>query len=528
MRNTFRMLFVASALAVPALLVGSVAAQDARGVLQAMDKATGASKVNSIQYTGTGWIANVGQNFSTVDDWPRVELKSYTMTIDYQNKTAREEQVRIQGKMPPRGGGAGFPIQGEQRQTNFVHGPAAAWNLNAQGQPQPQDDQAEIRQFMIWVSPHGFIKAAMEDRNAQLSTRHFVKTGQTFRVIGFTTMGKYRATAEVNEENLPERIVTWIPNPVMGDMQVEIRYENWRDVGNGVKFPGLIHVHQGDHPFVRGMNFMNLEVGNVQVNPANATFALPDNIRNAEVPRVNVTSQMLAPGVWLLAGGSHNSVALEFRDFIALVEAPQNDARTNAVIAEAKRVIPNKPIRYVLNTHHHWDHSGGIRAAAAEGATIVTHASNDDFYEEVVLAPQSRTLAPDRLSQFPFATTGPGPRLLETFEERYALSDGTQTAVMYHIEGLPHAGDMAVVYLPGPKLLISADLGPPAPNTPAANVSPNSVALYNNIRRLRLDVTQHVPIHGQPSSHAQFEQIVGPVAAARAQQGGGAAGGGGQ
>jgi hypothetical protein len=117
---------------------------------------------------------------------------------------------------------------------------------------------------------------------------------------------------------------------------------------------------------------------------------------------------------------------------------------------------------------------------------------------------------------------------LQTFEERYALSDGTQTAIMYHVEGLAHAGDMAVVYLPGPKLLISADLGPPAANTPAANVSPNSVVLYNNIRRLNLDVTTHVPIHGQPSSHAQFEQIVGPVAAARAQQGGAAGGGGGQ
>jgi glyoxylase-like metal-dependent hydrolase (beta-lactamase superfamily II) len=517
-------LFAIPALVVPALLFGTVAAQDARGVLQAMDKATGASQVNAITYSGTGWIANVGQNFSTVDDWPRVDLKSYTMTIDYTTKAAREEQIRVQGKNPPRGGGAGFPINGEQKQTTFVNGPAA-WNLNAQGQPQAQDDQAETRQFLIWVSPHGFIKAAMQDPNVQLSSRHFVKTGDTYRVIGFA-MGKYRATAEVNQENLPERIVTWVPNPVMGDMQVEIRYENWRDVGNGVKFPGLIHVHQGDHPFVRGMNFMNLNVANVVVNPPGATPALPDSVRNAEVPRVNVTSQMLAPGVWLLAGGSHNSVALEFRDFIALVEAPQNDARTNAVIAEAKRVIPNKPIRYLLNTHHHWDHSGGIRAAAAEGATIVTHASNDDFYEEVVLAPQPRTLSPDRLSTFPFATTGPGPQPLQTFEERYALSDGTQTAIMYHIEGLAHAGDMAVVYLPGPKLLISADLGPPAPNTPAANVSPNSVVLYNNIRRLRLDVTTHVPIHGQPSSHAQFEQIVGPVAAS-AQQGG-AAGGGGQ
>jgi len=519
-----KMTFAAAALIVPALLVGAVAAQDARGVLQAMDKATGASKVNAITYTGTGWIANVGQNFSTVDDWPRVDLKTYSMTIDYTTKASREEMVRVQGKNAAKGGGAGFPINGEQKQSNFMNGPAA-WNLNAQGQPQPQDDQTEIRQFMMWVSPHGFIKAAMADPNVQLSSRHFVKTGDTYRVIGFTTMGKYRATAEVNAQNLPERIVTWIPSPVMGDMQVEIRYENWRDVGNGVMFPGLIHMHQGDHPFVRGMNFMNLNVANVTVNPPNATPALPDSVRNADFQPPRVASTQISPGVWLLAGGSHNSVAIEFRDYIALVEAPLNDARTNAVITEAKRVIPNKPIRYLLNTHHHWDHSGGIRAAAAEGATIITHASNDDFYEEVVLAPQPRTLSPDRLSQFPFATTGPGPRKLETFEERYALSDGTQTAVMYHIEGLPHAGDMAVVYLPGPKLLISADLGPPAPNTPAANVSPNAVALYNNIRRLRLDVTTHVPIHGQPSPHTQFEQIVGPVAAAAPAAG---AGGGGE
>jgi len=346
-------------------------------------------------------------------------------------------------------------------------------------------------------------------------------------VIGFTTMGKYRATAEINEENLPERIVTWIPNPVMGDMQVEIRYENWRDVGNGVKFPGLIHMHQGDHPFVRGMNYMNLNVSEVKVNPADSTFALPDRIRNADFQPVRVTSQQLAPGVWFLGGGSHNSVAVEFKDFIALVEAPLNDERTNAVIAEAKRLIPNKPIRYLVNTHHHWDHSGGIRAAAAEGATIVTNEANREFFEKVVLAPQPRTLSPDRLSQFPFATTGPGPLKLETYAERHAISDGTQTLVSYHVEGLNHAGDMAVVYLPGPKILINGDLwGPPAQGAaPPANISPNAVALFNNIKRLKLDVTTHVPIHGNPGPNADFERIVGPVAAARP-QGGAPAGGG--
>src|SRR4030095_8019518 len=103
MRHRLAMLLI-PALVVPALLFGGAAAQDARAVLQAADKATGASKVNSIQYSGTGWIAVLGQHFSTPDDWPRVDLKTYTATIDYENKTASEDYVRVQGKNPPRGG----------------------------------------------------------------------------------------------------------------------------------------------------------------------------------------------------------------------------------------------------------------------------------------------------------------------------------------------------------------------------------------------------------------------------------------
>jgi len=495
-----------------ALMAGSASAQDAKSLLEAADRALGASAVNSVQYNATGWIRFLGQNFTADQDWNRVDLQTYTQTIDYRSRSAKEEYVRVQGNNPRIGGGAGFPIQGAPRTTNFVSGDSA-WTLNAQGQPQAQVDQAEARQFMLWVSPHGFIKAARQDPNVSVSDRHFVRTGRTMKVIGFTTMGKYRATGEFNDQNLLERVVTWIPSPVMGDMQVEIRYTDYRDVGNGAKFPFHVHMHQGDHPFLGGRNLMDLTITNASVNVANAAQTVPDAVRTATAPAVNVTTTQLAPGVWLLAGGSHNSVAVEFRDYITVIEGPLDDNRSNAVIAAAKKVIPNKPIRYLVNTHHHWDHSGGIRAFAAEGATIVTQESNKDFYERVVLAPQPRSLSPDRLAKFPFATTGPGPQKLETYAERHAISDGTQTVISYQVEGLNHAGDMGIIYLPALKILVSADMGPPAVGTPPANVSANSVALYNNIRRLKLDVVQHVPIHGNPSSHADFERTVGPAAA---------------
>src|SRR2546428_8232247 len=511
MRNVLVTLVAVSALMLgPAL--GPAAAQNARALLQAADNAVGASKVNSIQYTGTGRISYLGQNFTTADDLPRVDLKNYSQTIDYGSKSAREEMVRVQGNNPPRGGGAGFPITGEQRSTTLVTG-HYAWTLNSQGQPQAQNDQAEVRQFMIWVTPHGFIKAAMADPNATITDREFIGAGRTLRVVGFTTMGKYRATGGVNAQNMLERGVTRIPTPVMGDMQVEIRYTDWKDIGNGIKAPSHIHMHQGDHPLVRGMNFMDVQASDVKANVESASLTVPDAVRTAAAPRVNIQTTKLADGVWLIAGGSHNSVAVEFKDFAAIIEAPLDDARTNAVIAETKRLIPGKQIRYVVNTHHHWDHLGGIRTAYAQGATVVTNELNKNFYERVVLVPQARTLSPDRLAQFPFATTGPGPGKLETYRERHAISDGDQSIISYHVDGFNHAGDMAIVYLPKSKILINADMGPPAPGTPVANVSPNSVSLYNNIKRLKLDVSQHVPIHGNPSSNADFESTVGPAAA---------------
>src|SRR5207247_11419001 len=132
MKKVLVTLVVISALML-GLAVAPAAGQNAKAVLQAADSAVGASKVNSIQFTGTGRISYLGQNFTTADDWPRVDLKSWSQSIDYGSKSAKEEMVRVQGNNPPRGGGAGFPITGEQRATTFVTG-NYAWNLNAQGQ----------------------------------------------------------------------------------------------------------------------------------------------------------------------------------------------------------------------------------------------------------------------------------------------------------------------------------------------------------------------------------------------------------
>lgn len=492
-----------------AAMIGTAVAQDAKTVLQAADRAMGASGVNSIQYAGTGWMTTVGQSYAADSDWPRADLKSYSNLIDYPSRSGKEEYVRVQGNNPPLGGGF-QPLIGDVRSLNLVAG-NFAWTLNAQGQPNAQSAAAEQRQFTLWTSPHGFIKAAEQAADVAVADQLDARTGQARKTLRFT-MGKYRLIGEFDEGNLLTRLVTWIPSPMMGDMQVEFRYSDYRDIGGGVKFPFRIHANQGDHPLIGARNWLDLAVSEAKANVPGAAQAVPANVRGAAAPPpAQANSRALGNGVWLIGGAGANSIAVEFRDFITVVEAPDSETRSNAVIAEVKRIIPGKPIRYLVNTHHHWDHTGGIRTFAAEGATIVTHDSNRNFYEKVVLAPQPRTLGPDRLSLAPLAAAK-----LETFADNYAISDGTQTMMIYHVAGLDHALDMGIVYIPSAKILISADMGPPAPGTPASAIDASAVALYNLSKRLKLDVVQHLPIHGAPSTQADFKRTVGPVAAARA------------
>jgi glyoxylase-like metal-dependent hydrolase (beta-lactamase superfamily II) len=492
-------------LSLAGLLSASAAAQDVRSVLQAAAAAMGVANVTSIQYTGTGWQGMVGQNFSPDVDWPRVDLKAYTRTIDFTTMSSREEYTRAQGNNPARGGGAGFPFLADQRVVNLSSG-NYAWTLNAQGQPVPQPTEAELRQVEILTTPWGFIKGAMAPgANPTLVTRN--EYGGRVKVVSFMALGKYRINGTINPENLVQRVQTWIPNPVVGDLYYENVYSNYRDM-NGVKVPRF-HQHQdyddgGNEPNVSGGDHgFGLEtVSELRVNVPNAALAVPDAVRTAKAPPVRVESQKLGDGLWLMAGGSHNSVAVEFRDYVTVIEAPLNEERSIAVIGEVNRLIPNKPIKYVVNTHHHWDHLGGIRTYVHEGATIITHAGNRAYYQEVLRA-RPWLLQPDRYSLNPPEEWSEG-YIFETAREKYILGDDTRSLELHSITGLAHAAGMLIAYFPKEKIVVQADLYNPA--APAPNASNRTFS--QNLQRLKLDVTTIVGIHGNPAPMTQFTQFV--------------------
>jgi glyoxylase-like metal-dependent hydrolase (beta-lactamase superfamily II) len=514
-------------LGISALMVGPATAQQgqpnpnqaaAKALLQAADKAIGASRVKSWTSTGTGRRGYPGQQFAR-GDLPQTDLKSFTYTVDYPSRSAKWEYVRVQGNNPPIGGGAGFPVRGEQKFTEVVNG-NFAWNVNPQGQPAPINPRdAANRQLRVWLNPAAFIQAALAAPNAAATDRYYARQNRTVKVVGFSIKVCDRlqpqctrqVTGEFNDQNLLERTITWFADPVMGDEMVEFRWSDYRDVGGGVKLPFHVHAHIGDHPLIPGgHNFLDFQASEIKVNLADAAQPVPDAVRSAPpVTTDRVVATTLAAGVVLMGGGSHNSIAVEFKDYVVMIEAPLDQERSLAVISETKKTFPNKPIRYVVNTHNHFDHLGGVRTYVAEGATIITDERNKNFYERVVLAPQQRTLLPDRLSQRPFAPTGPGMLEVQGFTDNYTISDGNQIIEVYHVERFNHSDNMAIVYLPKAKIVINADMyGPPAAGGTLPNVNANAVVLYRNIMRLKLDVAQHVPIHGNPGPQADFARIV--------------------
>jgi len=191
--------------------------------------------------------------------------------------------------------------------------------------------------------------------------------------------------------------------------------------------------------------------------------------------------------------GGYRSVAVEMKDHIVLIEAPQSEMTTSNIIEEVKKAIPNKPIKYVVNTHTHADHSGGLRAAVAEGAIVITHESNKQLYENWFSNPRT-LLMPDKLSQ------SDKKAKFEYMDEKKVLQDKMNTIELYHLDRVAHAEDMIIAYLPNIKTVVEAD----AFNAPAANAAPpqtvNGLEMLfaSELDRLKIDYTTIIPVH-QPN-----------------------------
>jgi glyoxylase-like metal-dependent hydrolase (beta-lactamase superfamily II) len=450
------------------LFASLAAAQDAKTVIAAASKAMGADTLNTIEFSGSGADFAIGQAYSGSSPWPKFIDKTYTRQIDFRVPSSKLDRIRMQGENPPRGGGQ-QPVRGEQPQNQTI-----VVNANTPW----------VQQLEIWMMPQGFLRAAAAG-NATVKPQ--TAGGKKYTVVSFTGQNKAAVNGYINDQNMVERVETWIDNPVLGDMQFESVYSDYKDFG-GVKFPMHIVQRQGGFPI------LDLTVSGVKPNApvtiqAQGRAGGAPAAAAAAAPTPGAPSEKVADGVYLILGG-YASLAVDFKDYIVIIEGATNDERANAVMAEAKRLIPNKPIRYVVNTHQHFDHSGGLRAFVAEGATVITHEAHKAYYEKIWGNPH--TLNPDRLALSPRKAT------IETMTEKKVLTDGNHVIELHHLQGSGHNQGLLVAYLPKEKVLVEADaFNPPADKNAAVVLpaSPYNLNLADSIKRLKLNVERIIPIH---------------------------------
>src|SRR5262249_45683415 len=273
------------------------------------------------------------------------------------------------------------------------------------------------------------------------------------RTISFK-IGETKVTAALGPTNLITSVKTVGDAAVLGDTVTETTFANYEEY-RGVKFPMHIVQKQGGFPI------LDLTVSAVRPQ-SNVGVDIPSSVQSAGAPAagaaVSVDTQKVADGVYYLTGGSHHSVAVEFKDYVVVIEAPQTDERAVAVFEAVKKTIPGKPIKFVVNSHNHFDHLGGVRAAMAEGYTVVTHVSNVAYHHRVAAMPH--TIGAGRL-----AKAGKKP-VVEAVADKRVFTDDTNTLELYRLS-TDHCDSMLVAYLPKAKVLVEADMwNPPAANAP--------------------------------------------------------------
>jgi len=334
----------------------------------------------------------------------------------------------------------------------------------------------------IWVTPWGFLRGAAA--NAATARSRKIE-GVTYNVVTWSPAQKapsgqpYRVIGYINPQQFIDRVETWIEHPVFGDMHVETFYSDYAAFGGGLIAPTRIRQSRV------GMETYVALIREARANPSDLatlmTPATPPPV--APPPAGPAASEKLADGVYRITGG-YVSLAVEFKDHVVVLEGGESEARGLAVIAETKRLIPNKRIKYIVNTHPHFDHASALATFAADGAIVLTDDNSKYFVEQSLLSP--RTLVGDAL-----AKSKKKPKV-ESVIEKMVLQDETRTIELHHVAGLEHSDAMLMAYLPKEKILFTADFGAPQPGQP---VSPSIPTLMANLDRLAIDFERHVTVH---------------------------------
>ena len=451
------------------------------------ETAMGSANLKTLTVTGRGSGASVGQAYAPGMAWPGLHLTALSRSLNFETASFREEFIRSRSE--PLGGGA-VPLMGTGEARGVVLARETyAWDV-AGIATVSAPAALPVRVHDLWTStPQGAIKAAARMGARAGVRRDFLRRWDT---LTFDLPDQFSATLVLEDTGLISRIESTVANAVLGEMPVVTQFLDYRPYA-GLLLPSRIVQDQG------GFAALDLKVTEVAANEP-VEITIPDNVRAAtEV----VSVDKVADGVWFLGGGTHNSVAVELAAQIVLVEMPLHEGRARAVLDAANKLVAGKKALTVINTHHHFDHAGGLRVAAADGATIFTSALAKPYFETAFARPQRRP--PDALT-----ASGRTPSFMAV-ETKMVLHDPNRPVEIHELKDSLHARGLLVVWLPREQLLIEADAYTPGePDAPPPAVpNANHLNLVQNLDRLGLTPRLILPLHGRIVPAADLYSSVG-------------------
>ena len=453
----------------------------ATAVARALGGAEAIRGIGVFVVEGRGSAGNLGQDMTWEAESQRFDLTNVRRAYDLSAPRTRTVQTRtpafvyFQGPQP-------------QQQVSGVDG-EIAYTIAANGRATRQSAAvARERSADYYHHPLTLARALLNPTARVANVR--VENGTETADV---TIGDVTFAVTLDASGQPTRVTSPSYHANMGDVTIATTFSQYQPTG-GLALPMRLATGV-DGRFTTEWQVdryvFDAPPADIAAPPAAASMPAP----TASSPTVQVIT--VAPGVWLLGGQSHHSALIEFADHLTLIEAPQSAARTSAVIAAARATVPTKPLTELVMSHHHFDHSAGLRVAVSEGLAVITHKANAGFVEEMLRRAHSQQ--PDALQR------GPKPLTLRTVDGELTLKDTAMTMTLYALPGNPHGDTMLMAYVPGSRVLIQADAF-----SPGGTYHPYAANLLESIRLRALRVDRIVPLHGTVVS---FDELVKAVAA---------------
>ncbi len=406
--------------------------------IDALGGEAAARGVNNLTYEYVSVTYQLGQEDTPLSP-PRGTVQNGRLVFDFANgRRMQDQEVRP---------AAATTLTGRQRRITLRD----MGMLDAGGQQGPEAAaQVQTSQASLRLLPHRLLLAALDRPDAISAIGPRVFRGDSLDGVRYASGAD---TASLYFDRITGGLVaveTIADDPVLGDRRTATIYTRWTPTGT-ISFARQIDVE------VNGRASAHTNVFSASTNDAltDALFAIPDSIvERARRPApaaapITVTLVELGPGVWRAEGGSHHTLVVEQPRGLILVEVPQSRVRMSAVFDTLRARFPSKPIQLAVNTHHHWDHSGGLRETMARGVPIVTHVRNVSFVRGVAAA--RKTVAPDALAR--------GGRAPYVRGVRDTLTIGTGDArVVIYTLATAHTAGMLAAYVPSAGVVFTSDV----------------------------------------------------------------------